>query len=80
MTTGNRTGRVSTSLLGKYPEDAIDEQVFVGMTVNMLYAVNRRDASKLVLDMLTPRKPEKGEDVKAIVEKAAADDDQEAPF
>lgn len=80
MTTGNRTGRVSTSLLGKYPEGPIDEQMFVGMTVNMVYAINRRDASKLVLDMLTPRKPGKGEDVEATVTKANVDDDMQAPF
>jgi len=80
MTAKNRTGRVATALLGSYPTEAVDEQIFVGMTCNMIYAVNRRDATKLVIDALTPRKPSKTEDVEAVVAKAISDDDMEAPF
>lgn len=80
MTAKNRTGRVATSLLGSYPSEAVDESVFVGMTVNMIYAVNRKDATKLVIDMLTPRKPGKTEKVALTVNKALEGDDQEAPF
>ena len=80
MTAGNRTGRVWVSLLGSWPDDEVDEQLLQGMTVNLIWAVNRKDATKLVRDMLTPRKPEKGEDVEAVVLKAQADDDLDAPF
>ena len=79
-TPGNRTGRVLASLMGGYPEDVVDEGLLVGMTVNMFYAVNRRDATKIVLDMLEPRKPGKGEDPAATVAKLQAEEDQEAPF
>ena len=76
----NRTGRNLKSLTGKYEAGVFDEQTLVGMTVDMVYAAKRGKADEVVLDLLKPRTPAKGEDVKATVEKAIAEDDFEAPF
>ncbi len=77
----NRTGRILTALNGSYPSEAYDEQQLVGMTVNMIYAQKKGgEPGDLVLDLLTPRTPGKGEDPAALVEKMIAADDLEAPL
>ena len=79
----NRTGRVLTSLTGTYPEGTYDEQLLVGMTVDMIYAQKRGPGASpgdLSLDLLKPRKAGKNEDPVATVNEQMARDNLEAPF
>jgi len=77
----NRTGRILTSLNGSYPDGQYDEQLMVGMTVDMVFAQKKGgEPGDLVLDLLKPRTASKGEDPGKLVAEMVERDDQEAPF
>jgi len=77
----NRTGRILTSLNGSYPDGQYDEQLMVGMTVDMVFAQKKGgEPGDLVLDLLKPRTASKGEDPVKLVAEMVERDDQEAPF
>ncbi len=77
----NRTGRILTSLNGTYPIGSYDEQLLVGMTVDMIYSQKKGgEPGDLVLDLLKPRKADKDEKPGETVNEMTARDDLEAPF
>ena len=77
----NRTGRILTSLMGTYPTGTFDEQVLVGMTVDVVYAQKKGgNADELVIDLFKPRKPGKDEDPAATVAAMIEKEEQAAPF
>jgi len=77
----NRTGRTLTSLNGSYPDGQYDEQLMVGMTVDMVFAQKKGgEPGDLVLDLLKPRTASKGEDPGKLVAEMVERNDQEAPF
>jgi hypothetical protein len=77
----NRTGRIFTSMNGKYPEGSYDPEKWEGLPVHMIYAQKKGgDSGELVLDMLKPREAGKTEKPADIANKAQAQDDLEAPF
>ena len=77
----NRLGRCQIRLQGELRPFDTDE--WIGMTVTVEYVSKKTDATQAVADLMVPRKPGKGEDVKGVVEAAQAAEkarDLEAPF
>ena len=80
-TVKNRTGRILASLLGTYPTGTFDEQVLVGMTVDVVYAQKKGGTpDELVIDLFKPRKAGKDENPEATVGEMLAKEELEAPF